>query len=63
MKKRALALMLLLAMVGLTLGVRSARATTQLSERLILACNEDGTYTCGNSCMDSPYNGRWCCEM
>lgn len=26
---------------------------------LVITCNEDRTYTCGNNCADSPCH--WCC--
>lgn len=52
-----------LTILGLVVNVPVGQAAEAGSDRLILACNEDGTYTCGNNCYEAPYNGRWCCEM
>jgi hypothetical protein len=47
----------LLATVVAPLLVYPAEA--RASQRKVLKCNADGTYTCGYTCNDS----RFCCEM
>ncbi len=63
MKRHARWLLLSLSILGAASIVELARAEEQpASDRLMLSCNEDGTWTCGYSCMVQPYYGRWCCE-
>jgi hypothetical protein len=65
MTRRIIPLALSVALATIAGSVRAVQATTPTgsSDRLILACNEDGTYTCGNSCRTGPNPGKWCCEM
>lgn len=39
--------------------VLTSPAEARASQRKVLKCNADGTYTCGYTCNDS----RFCCEM
>ena len=32
------------------------------STQLVLACNTDGTYTCGNTCGQFECDHGWCCS-
>lgn len=58
-KLRWIGLLAVLFVTGPLPG-RSEEGT--MSFRLVLTCNQDGTWTCGDNCMAPPYNGRWCCE-
>jgi hypothetical protein len=32
------------------------------SEQIVLSCNTDGTYTCGNTCGATDCERGWCCS-
>jgi len=50
-------------LIGFSSAVQLVQAEDQqASTRLMLSCNDDGTYTCGDNCRVAPYNGRGCCE-
>ncbi len=52
-----------IALLALSLAVGTvSSASGESSHMLMISCNSDGTYTCGFSCEDEPYNGRWCCR-
>lgn len=63
MRTRGIVLVLCVGLIGSLGPVHQAQATRVLSDRLVLSCNTDGTYTCGNSCRVYPYSGNGCCEM
>ena len=49
---------------GSLVAVANARAQAGGSgQTIMLACNIDGTYTCGGNCTKPPYNGRGCCRI
>jgi hypothetical protein len=63
MRTKGIVLALCVGLIASLGSVHPAQAKDALSDRLVLSCNTDGTYTCANSCRTFPYNGIGCCEM
>lgn len=57
--RRKFLLMLGVALIA-TVPIKSAQADE--FSKLILACNSDGTYTCGNDCTDTSKGCLYCCS-
>ena len=62
-RKMKVLVLVLMGLGGAVFGMQQLAARAVASDRLVISCNIDGTYTCGGNCQIPPYNGRWCCEM